>query len=86
MILDIDNAIPAYILTDAMRLKQVFVNLLSNALKFTEEGKIVLYVRVLDDLGEGKNELGLEFVIQELGLIRKSSLKFLKHFRRKMAV
>lgn len=66
MLIDIDDAIPRYILTDEMRLKQVFVNLLSNALKFTEEGEIVLYVKVLDDLGEGKKRI--RFGVRDTGI------------------
>ncbi|CAD7816259.1 Signal transduction histidine-protein kinase BarA [Chryseobacterium aquaeductus] len=66
MLIDIDDAIPTYIWTDAMRLKQVFVNLLSNALKFTEAGEIVLYVKVLNDLGEGKKLI--RFGVRDTGI------------------
>jgi len=66
MLIDIDDVIPTYIWTDAMRLKQVFVNLLSNALKFTEEGEIVLYVKVLNDLGEGKKLI--RFGVRDTGI------------------
>ncbi|WP_294304945.1 response regulator [uncultured Chryseobacterium sp.] len=66
MLIDIDEAIPRYIRTDGMRLKQVFINLLSNALKFTEEGEIVLYVKVLNDLGEGKKRI--RFGIRDTGI------------------
>ncbi|WP_228462824.1 PAS domain-containing hybrid sensor histidine kinase/response regulator, partial [Chryseobacterium caseinilyticum] len=66
MLIDIDDAIPTYIWTDAMRLKQVFVNLLSNSLKFTERGEIVLYARVLDDLEEGKKII--RFGVRDTGI------------------
>ncbi|KQS91646.1 PAS domain-containing hybrid sensor histidine kinase/response regulator [Chryseobacterium sp. Leaf394] len=66
MLIDIDDAIPTYIWTDAMRLKQVFVNLLSNSLKFTERGEIVLYARVLDDLEERKKII--RFGVRDTGI------------------
>lgn len=66
MLMDIDDTIPAYIWTDEMRLKQVFVNLLSNALKFTEEGEILLYVKVLEDLGDGKKRI--RFGVKDTGI------------------
>ena len=66
LLIDIDETIPKYIWTDKMRLKQVFVNLLGNALKFTEEGEIVLYVKVLDDLGEGKKQI--RFGVRDTGI------------------
>ena len=66
MLIDIDDVIPTYIWTDSMRLKQVFVNLLSNALKFTEEGEIVLYVKVLNDLGKGKKLI--RFGVRDTGI------------------
>lgn len=66
ILIDIDDAIPTYIWTDTMRLKQVFVNLLSNALKFTEKGEIVLYVKVLNDLGKGKKLM--RFGVHDTGI------------------
>ena len=66
MVIDIDDTIPRYIWTDEMRLKRVFVNLLSNALKFTEAGEIVLYVKVLNDLEEGKKLI--RFGVRDTGI------------------
>jgi signal transduction histidine kinase len=44
MIVDIQDSIPARIMTDPVRLRQVLVNLLNNSVKFTEKGQIELKV------------------------------------------
>ena len=66
MLIDIDQTAPRYIWADGMRLKQIFVNLLSNALKFTEKGEIKLYVKVLDDLGDSR--LKMRFGVRDTGI------------------
>ncbi len=42
--------VPQYILTDEIKLRQVLINLLNNAIKFTESGGVYLRVRAVDDL------------------------------------
>ena len=42
-LVDIDDDVPDFILTDSMKLKQVILNLLSNAGKFTSQGTIRLH-------------------------------------------
>ncbi|TDD95905.1 PAS domain S-box protein [Flavobacterium cellulosilyticum] len=45
LILDIDKNVPQFIKADAMKIKQILVNLLSNALKFTEFGEVRLEIK-----------------------------------------
>ncbi|MGH9765554.1 MAG: sensor histidine kinase, partial [Blastocatellia bacterium] len=46
--IDIDPKLPASILTDQKRLQQILKNLLSNAFKFTEKGRVSLQVRAAE--------------------------------------
>lgn len=50
---------------DAQRLKQVLVNLLGNAFKFTDQGKVTVAVRKVDGLSEAPL---LEYVVQDTGI------------------
>ncbi|MBD2415497.1 histidine kinase [Nostoc calcicola FACHB-389] len=49
----IDPQVPTHIVSDLTRLRQVLMNLLNNAIKFTEKGEVVLSVR----LGTGDKEM-----------------------------
>jgi len=61
----ISPALPERVEGDPMRLRQVLVNLLHNAVKFTERGGIALDVIVLDDEGD---EVRLLFEVRDTGI------------------
>ena len=45
----INEGVPSTIIGDAGRLRQILINLLNNAMKFTEQGHVILQVSLLDD-------------------------------------
>jgi len=64
--LEIDQDVPERIVADPFRLGQVLVNLLGNAIKFTEVGNISLAVRSEPMSDQGV--CNLEFVVRDTGI------------------
>ncbi|WP_428262827.1 response regulator [Haliangium sp.] len=63
--LDVDPALPRSLLGDPLRVRQVLVNLTSNALKFTEDGEVVVTVAA-DAVAE--QHLDLRFTVCDTGI------------------
>lgn len=58
--------LPLQIIGDSLRLKQVLINLVSNALKFTRKGEVFIKVEIAKQLGDGTLEI--EFTIKDTGI------------------
>ncbi len=71
MIQCISDAVPQYVLGDSLRLNQVLMNLIGNAIKFTDTGSITVAVDVLDsdDLDSDVPNSGkLKFLVRDTGI------------------
>ena len=60
-----DKNSSAYYLGDAGRIRQILVNLLGNAIKFTLEGEVILKLRQIEDKDD---QAVFEFAIQDTGI------------------
>jgi len=61
----IDPEIPSLVRGDPGRLRQVLTNLVNNAVKFTEEGEVVLNVNLVE---ETKTAARIEFAVRDTGI------------------
>jgi len=63
--LALDPGIPVQVVGDALRLRQILVNLIGNAMKFTDQGSIVTSVSLLEMSGQ---RASLRFSVKDTGI------------------
>jgi signal transduction histidine kinase len=61
----IDEKIPAQIAGDPSRLRQILLNLIGNAVKFTDKGRVALEIT---KIGETENGVKLRFAVHDTGI------------------
>ncbi len=67
----VDQRLPGAIVGDATRLRQILINLLNNAVKFTDKGEVVLSVdeeTLESDEGEVRRKHRLHFAVKDSGI------------------
>jgi two-component system sensor histidine kinase/response regulator len=67
LVSDVDTAIPDVLIGDSARLRQVLVNIVGNAIKFTEEGEVILEAG-LDSLATDKAQLRFSVIDTGIGI------------------
>ncbi len=85
---ELPDALPAALVADAVRLRQLLLNLLDNAIKFTEKGSVWIHVSVLDhtletatlrfevgDTGIGISEAQLPLIFDPFTQVDSSSTR-----------
>jgi signal transduction histidine kinase/CheY-like chemotaxis protein/streptogramin lyase len=66
LLYDIEHDLPQQVIGDSLRLKQVLINLVNNAVKFTEKGEVFLKVSLSKQLNDDK--LLIEFSVKDTGI------------------
>ena len=64
----IDSALPRKVLGDFQRIKQILVNLVGNAIKFTEKGEILILVRQVSRQTPQGDKTLLHFSVRDTGI------------------
>jgi PAS domain S-box-containing protein len=78
--LDIASDIPKYFWIDILRLKQILINLLANAVKFTEKGFVKLEVTLVTEAGVSANRIRFAVIDSGIGIMEKNKEKIFKAF------
>jgi signal transduction histidine kinase len=63
-LLEYNESLPQYICADQIKIRQVLINLVSNSIKFTEQGKVILKV----EYQQKESEHFLTFSVEDTGL------------------
>lgn len=66
-ITDYDEKLPSFLFIDRLRLRQIIVNLMSNAIKFTEKGYVKIQV-IVNRFQKEKNTIDFTVAVEDTGI------------------
>lgn len=81
LVKEYDNQIPEVLVGDPMRLHQIILNLVSNAVKFTAKGKITVSVCQLADDDEGKATIKFSVTDTGIGIAEDGLERIFENFQ-----
>ncbi len=65
ILLDYDDEIPSHLMGDPLKLSQIFMNLVGNALKFTKNGEVKVIAKLINKVEE---DISLYFEVADTGI------------------
>lgn len=66
VILDIESDIPLFVIGDALKVRQIFMNILQNAIKFTHSGEILISLFLLSTVKE--EDIHVKIAVRDTGI------------------
>ncbi|TFF40671.1 hybrid sensor histidine kinase/response regulator [Mucilaginibacter psychrotolerans] len=80
LVYQIDYDVPPQIIGDGLRLRQILINLISNAIKFTQKGEIYVAVHLTGIAADGRIEIGFEIKDTGIGISADKLHRLFKAF------
>jgi len=81
LVIDIDREVPKFVIGDVGRVKQILLNLVQNAVKFTEKGTVGFYCKLLQkDIDRGKVDVQITVLDTGIGIPEDSLPNLFKMF------
>jgi two-component system sensor histidine kinase/response regulator len=68
LVSNVQSDVPDALVGDAGRLRQVLLNLIGNAIKFTERGEVVVEVHAMSDPAPANDQVHLLFTVRDTGI------------------
>lgn len=64
----IDDSVPKVLTFDQTRVRQILVNLIGNAIKFTDEGMIEVHIKASECESPDRNQINISFAVSDSGI------------------
>lgn len=80
--MDVDEKLPAILMGDSMRLRQVIINLMTNALKYTDEGSVTFRIYGTKGYDEEHIRVNVEVIDTGIGIAKEDLSKLNESFVR----
>jgi signal transduction histidine kinase/response regulator RpfG family c-di-GMP phosphodiesterase len=80
LLLNISPQVPKFIWADQIRLRQILVNLLNNAVKFTLQGEVELKVEVIEKINDDRSTLRFSIIDTGIGITEEQEKNIFKAF------
>ncbi|CAP60440.1 uncharacterized protein PODANS_1_7350 [Podospora anserina S mat+] len=64
----VNNSVPDHVVGDSFRLRQIILNLVGNAIKFTEHGEVSLTIQKASHVQCAPYEYAIEFIVSDTGI------------------